>query len=133
MSKDQWTDLENLAKAATPGPWECIRGNIVRVCQVGDADEFQREICVHYVNPDGGRNPEFMAAAHPETIITLIALARSEAVLREALLKAQWLGGRDEEDPSCPYCAYFKRNGIHQEACIFQALAESDRLRGGGG
>ncbi len=119
MSKDQWTDLENLAKAATPGPWHPVGStmvatdDIVRVCEANHRLKYN--------------NNHFIAAAHPQTILNLIALARSEAVLREALQIAgeglRW-GHR---------LAHFDAESLQVKAIrtVSKALAESDKLRSG--
>lgn len=82
-------ELENLAKAATPGPWEY---------ELGSDDGFDHwqlfnpETLEYLVQDDSGVEPEtrnlaFIAAANPATVLKLIAVVRAgkEAVFAPPL------------------------------------------------
>lgn len=124
---DKWTELEKLAKAATPGPWNYDAGNVeleqaetrkhiafIGASPSGELEQFRR--VAHWME-DG----EFIAASHPQVILQLIALARSEAVLRTiigSIFDTTILAGPGREE---------KLQAISRQAR--HALAESERLR----
>jgi hypothetical protein len=93
--------LEALARAATPGPWALEDDEVgedhAPFCHVGQVDEYDMRITVRQSRPITERKPkvggprwralahqclingEFIAAANPETVLALIALARRAA------------------------------------------------------
>ena len=94
MTPDKWTELEELAKAAS-------------VTRAKHADQLSA-----YADW-----LKFAGSAKPQVILQLIAMARSEAVLRKhvkEIAEAKLCGNRC----TCSNC---------------EALAASDKLRGGGG
>lgn len=80
LAADRWADLERLAKAATPGPWQpqSFRADQSRVFNVlaGPSAVVAR---VHEGNPRRAEpNAAFIAAANPSTVLELIAAARAK-------------------------------------------------------
>lgn len=149
---DQWTDLEKLARAATPGPWaEDINYSndhdivVSETMAFGEEDEDLTHATVAscygcYDMPETMRhaNAQFIAASNPQVILQLIALARSEAVLRDAFKEAcSFIGGGvltnygpvKQPDGTIQHERYINYQGKLYER-LKEALAESDRLRG---
>lgn len=64
-------ELERLAQAATPGPWEadCDSGFVSGICQFWDKSEYD------FDNPHN--NAAYIAATNPQTVLELIAHIRS--------------------------------------------------------
>lgn len=91
--------LEKLALAATPGPWEREDDEVgedhAPMCHVGQVDEYDIRIAVHQYAAYPQRRPkiggpkwraladqclangDFIAAANPQTILALIAMVRA--------------------------------------------------------
>ncbi len=73
--------LETLAKAATPGPWEYARGKIRGF--ITHAIIAYPDVLIGsngFVKPGGPTataNAAFIAACHPETILTLCAALKA--------------------------------------------------------
>lgn len=109
---DEYTKHELLAKEATPGPWTyenydklhksgVVRSNGFYICNTKAVE----------IDP----NTAFIAASNPDVILHYIALARSEAVLREAVTSRMDCDCAGDGVDICYRC---------------EALAESERLRG---
>ena len=71
MSKVDLDELEKLAKAATAGPWHPRVEGILGSFNLDSGDIELREL------PKSSENEKFIAAANPETILKLIAVARA--------------------------------------------------------
>jgi hypothetical protein len=74
--------LEELAKAATPGPWSDMDGTCVEsrndwICQMWGKTEIDF--------PDAKENAAYVAAANPETILRLVRVARAAKVIQSHL------------------------------------------------
>lgn len=73
-------ELEALARAATPGPWDsegvAIQAGIDRTIAVTRFPQMIGAVAMK----DARRNTEFIAAANPAAVLELIALARQAAV-----------------------------------------------------
>lgn len=95
-STDMIEELERLAKAATPGPWE--RGNLDSMIEtVAKGNDYEHIANVHPKNgmwgEDVNANRKFIAAANPQTILTLSRRNRGlEQALKEAERKNAFLG-----------------------------------------
>lgn len=91
--------LEALAKAASPGPWRLMHGDVFTACDVDD-DAL-------YIAGDAfGPNATYIAAASPDVVLALIAEVRRlrEESLRDAAKfsrlrgAAEWLYTIDNDD-----------------------------------
>jgi hypothetical protein len=84
------TELEALAKAATPGPWEKRANGVVISMAMPD------EKCIVFWDDDGRNRVNdypFIAAANPETILALCTLVRE---MGEALDRLARLGNEPD-------------------------------------
>lgn len=95
---DEWTELERLARAA----------NEPRVKHADQLSAYADWL-------------KFAGSAKPQVILQLIAIARSERVLREAISYRNL-----DLSSDCPSC-----NAGSVRIDLVEALAESDRLRAG--
>ncbi len=84
LTSEQIEELERLALAATPGPW------VVDALQIGarfnielpngsEAIAMSQQLAGDRLSEQRGANADFIAAAHPQTVLALIKQ------LREAL------------------------------------------------
>jgi hypothetical protein len=119
---EEWTKLEQLAMAATPGPWVVNKRGRSNVM---DAAENQNCVAAcggpNRLADKHEANAALIAASNPQVILQLIALARSEAVLRTmigSIFDTTILAGPGREE---------KLQSISRQAR--HALAESERLR----
>lgn len=70
-------EIERLAKAATPGPWECAPGDAIDHWELWNPKTTE-----YVVQDDSGVEPRFedisyIAAANPETVLKLIAVVKA--------------------------------------------------------
>lgn len=82
LTRDELDNLERLAEAATPGPWVqsalaelyiVPAGDALVIASVGEyADDGSLDLKFH----NSTHNQSFIAAANPDTILRLIAMAR---------------------------------------------------------
>ena len=76
---DEWSDLEEMAKAATSGPWKAC-GTIYEHmnCELrGGAKGEGQAIAQFWDGPNAFRDGQFAAAANPSTVLRLIDQARA--------------------------------------------------------
>ena len=82
MSTDRWTELEALAKAATPGPWDADRKVVFTPwtgwCDANGLPYDDRELVARAAEPDA----RYIAAANPHTVLDLIAHVRELEAMR---------------------------------------------------
>lgn len=72
-------ELEALAKAATPAPWEVDAGNnVVTAMELPTRDHgpMRHQVCEGQLNPQGNKDAEFIAALNPATVLRLLAMLR---------------------------------------------------------
>lgn len=101
LDNDSLDELEQLAREATPGPWaiytadesdetmamfEDFRVIAPDIGDEGEIDFFSDDIIIDASGVNKEENLNFIAVAHPLTILTLIAEIRE---LREAIQEAQ--------------------------------------------
>lgn len=94
-------ELEKLAKQATPGPWHSASVDFGQgpVCLVSlskaaiDPLKTENHIAAIVESENAERNSEFIAAANPDTVMKLIAVARAGRDCMEHC--AQGLGEED--------------------------------------
>ena len=121
---DRWTDLEALAKAATPGPWEAVEG------ATSDGWWVERPHISTIVSDPTGPDAQFIAAANPQTILDLIAAART-AENRLAALEAMRAKVLALHEPIRWYtiqCDYPECEREHAEVC-YHDLYHADEWR----
>lgn len=90
-------ELEKLAKQATPGPWHSASVDFGQgpVCLVSlpkaaiDPLKTENHIAAIMESENAERNSEFIAAANPDTVMKLIAVARAAI---------EWRDTRGDED-----------------------------------
>lgn len=89
---DKYAALKQAAEKATPGPWEYYHGNTSIEYNVDSMEEDQGSVL--YVNSGDftqkqtDRNGEFIAAANPETILSLLAEREADKARIAELLTA---------------------------------------------
>ncbi len=80
MTADRWTELEALAKAATPGPWDAVEG------ATSDGWWVERPHISTVVSDPTGPDARYIAAANPQTVLDLIAHVRELEAMRAKVL-----------------------------------------------
>jgi hypothetical protein len=94
MTGKELDELEKLAKAATPGPWayEEISEPGFRAPADYEAKDFaitdENRVCpaIVWEHGDHGKNDAaYIAAVHPQTVLTFIAACRERDALLETL------------------------------------------------
>lgn len=73
MTNDQLAELASLARAASPGPWECQTSNGWRRVGTTAANRGRRDGDVVANGAASPANMAFIAAASPATVLELIA------------------------------------------------------------
>ena len=105
------TDLESLARAATPGTWINDEEYPMQVV-VKDPKFEYRLICTCAYNSrrdEGRHNVDYIAALSPERVLAMIAVIEAAKAMRER-------------------CRYEVAGQLHGAACAFDAaLAELDK------
>lgn len=142
-------ELERLAKAATPGPWEASSdepgdvviwgpreewlaniGNWARQHEEIDPDRAARQ----YVELRDAADAAFIAAANPQTVLALVERLRLlEGIVRDLANPRTWGGsswcrfcigcvlGRDREAPEPAMMGMF----IHDDSCPYRRAREA--------
>lgn len=127
-------ELEQLARAATPGPWEYVQ----------DGDEMSGELRVEgtdgrdrdYIgliadNTWGHENGHFIAAANPAVVLELVQRLRAaEAIVRDLAMSHQIY---EEDQEGCPLCKAPYRweqdrettSCEHAESCPYRRAVEA--------
>jgi hypothetical protein len=109
MTAKELDKLEKLAKAATPGPWayEEISEPGFRAPADYEAKDFaitdENRMCpaIVWEHGDHGKNDAaYIAAAHPQTVLDLIAACRERDALLKVVEAAQAVY---DSDPPVPY------------------------------
>ena len=81
MTADRWTELEALAKAATPGPWDAVEG------AGGDNWWVEQPHIRTIVSDPTAPDARYIAAANPHTVLDLIAHVRELEAMRAKVLE----------------------------------------------